>query len=70
MSEAESKSDKNIFALFTLAKQDSNAYKTIEKSKEITKLTATGQTKMSLRQIFQADRAAFFQRCFQLFWLF
>ena len=31
MSEAESKSDKNIFALFTLAKQDSNAYKTIEK---------------------------------------
>ena len=40
------------------------------KSKEITKLTATGQTKMSLRHIFQADRAAFFQRCFQLFWLF
>lgn len=31
MSEAESKSDKNIFALFTLAKQDSNAHKTIEK---------------------------------------
>lgn len=31
MSEAESKSDKNIFAVFTLAKQDSNAYKTIEK---------------------------------------
>ncbi len=31
MSEAESKSDKNIFAVVTLAKQDSNAYKTIEK---------------------------------------
>ncbi len=31
MSEAESKSDKNISAKFTLAKQDSGAYKTIEK---------------------------------------
>ena len=31
MSEAESKSDENISAKFTLAKQDSSAYKTIEK---------------------------------------
>ena len=70
MSEAESKSDKNIFALFTLAKQDSNAHKTIEKIQRDYKIDGYRANEDALRHIFQADRAAFFQRCFKLFWLF